>query len=507
MTELGNIAVAQDASPVPTGVSGLDDLLNGGYPSNRVHLIEGEPGSGKTTLGLQFLLQGLAEGECGLYITLSESKRELQAVAATHGWSLEGIAIFELVPPELSLDPKQQQSLVYASDLELGETVQMVVAEVERLKPARIVFDSLSEIRLLSQGSLRYRRQVLALKHFFLAQNATVLMLDDLSAEQDDLNLHSISHGVIRMEQIAGPYGAERRRLRVIKMRGVKFRGGFHDFIIEPGGIRVFPRLIAALHHRDFDDSAPATTGVAELDALLGGGLDRGTATLVIGPSGSGKSSMSSGCMMAALSRGERVGLITFDETRRVLLKRAAGLGMNFGPFLESGQLRLEQIDPAELTPGELSGLVCQMVEHDGARMVVIDSLTGYLNAVPEEQYMLLQMHELLTYLNQQGVVTILILAQHGMVGQMAAPVDLTYLSDTVLLLRFFEAGGKIRRAVSVVKKRTGYHEDSIREYRIDQQGIRVGEPLQQFRGVLTGVPTFQGEVETLLRNRDGDAG
>jgi circadian clock protein KaiC len=503
----GLTALDGDGAPVATGVAGLDDLLAGGYPSNRVHLIEGKPGSGKTTLGLQFLLEGLSRGESGLYITLSESQRELQAVAATHGWSLDGIPIFELVPPELSLDPKQQQSLVYASDLELGETVQLVLAEVERLKPARIVFDSLSEIRLLSQGSLRYRRQVLALKHFFLAQNATVLMLDDLTSENDDLNLHSISHGVVRMEQNAAIYGAERRRLRVIKMRGVQFRGGFHDMVIERGGVRVFPRLIAALHHRDFDDSEPVSTGVIELDALLGGGLDRGTSNLLIGPSGSGKSSMSSGCVMAALGRGERVGLVTFDETRRVLLKRAAGLGMNFAPALAAGQLLLEQIDPAELSPGELSGLVRQMVERDGARMIVIDSLTGYVNAVPEEQYMLLQMHELLTYLNQQGVVTILILAQHGMVGQMAAPVDLTYLSDTVLLLRFFEAAGRIRRAVSVIKKRTGGHEDSIREYRIDRQGIRVGEPLEQFHGVLTGVPSFKGEAATLLRDRAPNAG
>ncbi len=493
-----------DPTPVPTGVPGLDDLLDGGYPSNRVHLIEGQPGSGKTTLGLQFLMEGVAKGESGLYITLSESKRELQAVAATHGWSLEGVPICELVPPELSLDPKQQQSLVHASDLELGETVQIVLAEVERVKPARIVFDSLSEIRLLSQGSLRYRRQVLALKHFFLLQNSTVLLLDDLTSEADDLNLHSISHGVLRMEQVAGPYGAERRRMRIIKMRGVKFRGGFHDFTIERGGIKVFPRLIAALHHRDFDDTEPATSGIKELDTMLGGGLDRGTSTLLMGPSGSGKSSMSLSYMKAAFDRGERVGLITFDETERILLKRAAGLGADLAPAIAAGQLRLAQIDPAELSPGELTGLIREMVEGDGARMIVIDSLTGYLNAIPEEQYLVLQLHELLTYLNQQGVVTILILAQHGLVGHMATPVDMTYLSDTVVLLRFFEAGGKIKRAVSVMKRRTGAHEDSIREYRIDRKGVRVGDPLENFHGVLTGVPSFRGDPAALLKDRNG---
>jgi circadian clock protein KaiC len=498
--------ISNDATPVSTGVPGLDDLLAGGYPSNRVHLVEGQPGSGKTTLALQFLLEGMRRGESGLYITLSETKRELHSVAATHGWSLEGLAIYELVPPELSLDPKQQQSLVYASDLELGETVQLVLAEVERLKPKRIVFDSLSEIRLLSQGSLRYRRQVLALKHFFLAHQATVLMLDDLTSEQEDLNLHSISHGVVRLDHLAAAYGAERRRLRIIKMRGVAFTGGYHDFVIEKGGLVVHPRLVAARHHREFDDLEPVTSGVAELDALLGGGLDRGTSTLFIGPSGSGKSSMSLGFVTQALARGEKVLMITFDEARRVLLRRAAGLGMDVSPHIASGQLLLEQIDPAELSPGELSGLVREAVEKHGVEMVVIDSLSGYLNAMPEEHYMLLQMHELLTYLNQQGIVTILILAQHGLVGQMASPVDMTYLSDTIVLLRFFEAEGRIRRAVSVIKKRTGPHEDTIREYRIDKAGIRVGEPLHAFRGVLTGVPSFGGASDTLLRDRHRDA-
>lgn len=490
-----------DASPVPTGVPGLDHIIAGGYSANRAHLIEGRPGSGKTTVGMQFLMDGAARGERCLYITLSESKRELLSVAERHGWNLDGIAIYELIPPELSLDPKQQQSLVHTSDLELGETVQMALAEVERVRPNRVVFDSLSEIRLLSQGSLRYRRQVLALKSFFLLNDATVLMLDDLTSEHDDLNLHSISHAVIRLEQLSPAYGAERRRLRVIKMRGTAFRGGFHDLTIRRGGVEVFPRLVAADHHREFI-AEPITSGVPELDSLLGGGLDRGTSTLIIGPSGAGKSTMAFSYMSAALARNEPVLMVSFDETTGILLKRASGIGMDFVSHMAAGRLRIEQVEPANLSPGEVSGRVRNAVERDGARMVVIDSLTGYLNAMPEEQFVLLQMHEMLTYLNQQGVVTILVLAQHGMVGQMASPVDMTYLSDSVILMRFFEASGQIRRAVSVVKKRTGAHEPTIRELRIDGHGIRVGEPLSQFRGVLTGVPSFDGQRGALLQDR-----
>ena len=491
-----------DAAPISTGVLGLDHILAGGYAANRAHLIEGRPGSGKTTLGLQFLLAGLEQRETCLYITLSESKRELLSVAARHGWSLDGIEIFELVPPELSLDPEQEQSLVYSSDLELGETVRMALAEIQRVKPSRVVFDSLSEIRLLSQGSLRYRRQVLALKSYFLLNDATVLMLDDLTSEQDDLNLHSISHAVIRLDQVVPAYGSERRRLTVTKMRGTAFRGGYHDLIIQRGGLRIFPRLVAADHHTSFLFET-ISSGITELDAILGGGLSRGTSTLIAGPSGAGKSTLALGYLWAALEAGEPALIISFDETTSILLQRAKGIGFDLEPHVKTGRLYIEQIDSANVSPGEFAGRERDAVEQGGVKVVVIDSLTGYLNAMPEQPFIVLQMHELLTYLNQQGVVTILILAQHGMVGQMVSPVDLTYLSDAVVLLRFFEAEGRIRRALSVIKRRTGAHEGTIREFRIDSRGLRVGPPLEQFRGVLTGVPTFEGLHGSLLGMRE----
>jgi circadian clock protein KaiC len=496
----------QDAGPVPTGSAALDLILGGGYAANRIHLLEGAPGAGKTTLGLQFLLEGAAKGERCLYITMSESRHELLHVASTHGWSLDGIELFELVPPELSLDPEREQSIVYASDLELGETVQMVMEEVERAAPARIVFDSLSEIRLLAQGSLRYRRQVLALKHFFAQHYCTVVFLDDLTdrATADDLSLHSLAHGVIRLEQNAVQYGAERRRLRVFKMRGRPFIGGYHDFDIRTGGVAIFPRLVAAAHPQDAAGERVAPSGIEALDALCGGGLDYGTSTLVIGPSGAGKSTVVLQYVHAALQRGETALVVSFDETRRVFHRRADGLGLGVSDFEKEGRLIFRQVDPAEMSPGELSAMIRVSVEEKGASVVVIDSLSGYQHAMPHEQFMLLQMHEIVTYLNQQNVLTFLILAQSGMVGSMQSPVDITYLSDTVLLLRFFEAQGELRRALSVLKQRTGGHETTIRELEIAAGGLRVGPKLEGFRGVLTGTPTFEGSAN-LLPAGDGD--
>jgi circadian clock protein KaiC len=498
----GERELLQDAGPVTSGLPALDYILCGGYAANRVHLIEGEPGAGKTTLGLQFLLEGRAKAERCLYITLSEGRDELIQVAGTHGWSMDGIEIFELVPPELSLDPEREQSILYASDLELGETLRLVMEEVERVAPARVVFDSLSEIRLLSQGALKFRRQVLALKHFFATRHCTVLFLDDLTQSEEDLGLHSLAHGVLRLEQIAQTYGAERRRLRVFKMRGRGFHGGFHDYIIRTGGLEVFPRLVAGSHpDRGAGLLKQALSGVPELDALVGGGLDYGTSTLIIGPSGCGKSTIAMRYVQTALARGEKALFVSFDETERVFLHRAEGLGWDFSEALDSKQLVFRQVDPAELSPGEFAAAVSTAVEDDGATVVVLDSLTGYQHAMPEEQFLLLQMHEMLTYLNQQGVLTLVILAQSGMVGVMQSPIDMTYLSDTALLLRFFEADGEIRRAISVIKKRTGAHENAIREMRIDAQGIQVGKKLQGFRGILTGTPTYVGG-ERLLEDR-----
>lgn len=494
-----------EGRPVSSGSPPLDYILSGGYASNRVHLLEGAPGSGKTTLGLQFLLEGKSKGESCLYITLSESRDELLHVASTHGWDLDGIEIFELVPPELSLDPEREQSIVYASDLELGETVKMVMDEVERVAPARVVFDSLSEIRLLAQAPLRFRRQVLALKHYFAQHHCTVLCLDDLTGAETDLSLHSLAHGVIRLEQVTQAYGAERRRLRVFKMRGRAFRGGFHDFTIRKGGLAIYPRLVASSHPDEGRAERLATSGIAPLDQLVGGGLDYGTTNLVVGPSGSGKSTLVLQFINAAMERGEKVLIISFDETERVFMRRATGLGVDVRRFRAEGLLKLRQIDPAELSPGELAATIREEVD-EGVCTVVVDSLSGYQHAMPEEQFMLLQMHELVTYLNQQGVLTFLILAQSGMVGQMQSPIDLTYLSDTVLMLRFFEARGELMRALSVLKKRTGAHEGTIRQLVIDDKGVRVGSKLGAFRGILTGTPVYEGEA-ALIESTDGQRG
>lgn len=481
---------------VATGSEFLDDILAGGYAYNRMHLLEGRPGSGKTTLALQFLLAARERGEQTLYVTLSEGRDELTQSASTHGWDLTGIEIYELVPPELSLDGSQEQSVVYSSDLELGETVQMVMEEVERLKPTCLVFDSLSDIRLLAGNPLRYRRQVLALKHYFTTLGCTVIFVDDLTEEMDDANLHSLVHGVVRLEQNTIAYGAERRRLRVFKMRGRAFRGGYHDYVIKTGGLAIFPRLVASDHNEGFKETQLISSGVQALDKMLGGGLDKGTSTLIMGPAGAGKSTLAMQYARAALDRGEKALFVSFDETRRNFMKRCEGLGIDVAAWGDRFEFR--QVDPAEMSPGELAAIVRSQVEA-GASVVVLDSLSGYQHAMPQEQYMLLQMHELLTYLNQQGVVTMLVLAQHGLVGQMQASVDLTYLSDTVLLLRYFEAEGELRKAISVVKKRTGGHEFSIREYSIRESGLAVGEPLREFAGIMTGVPSYQGARSNLI--------
>ncbi|MFK4509611.1 AAA family ATPase [Bradyrhizobium daqingense] len=482
----------RDSPRVSTGSDGLDNILGGGFDANRMYLYEGRPGTGKTTIALQFLLSGVRDGERVLYISLSETRRELMLVGQRHGWSLEGVDIFELVPPETTLDPERELTVFHPAEMELSETTGLIFKEVERINPTRVVLDSLSELRLLAQNPLRYRRQVLALKHFFTNRNCTVILLDDLSSSQDDLQLHSIAHGVVMLEQLALDYGAERRRLRVIKMRGIKFRGGFHDFIIDKGGLKIFPRLVAAEHHRSFlGEFTPS--GNAEFDQLLGGGLERGTNALLIGAAGVGKSSVALTYAIAAAERGEHAVFFAFDEGRGTVEARARTLGLGLEPHLESGKIRFQQIDPAELSPGEFAANVRTSVERDNARIIVIDSLNGYLNAMPDERFLILQMHELLSYLAQQGVLTILILAQHGLVGPTDTSLDISYLSDSVLMLRYFELGGTVRRALSVVKKRSGNHEHTIREFRLTHAGIKLGPPLKEFSGIFTGTPRYTG--------------
>ena len=479
-----------------TGIPGLDEVLGGGLPMQHLYLVEGEPGAGKTTLGIQFLLEGLKRGEAGLYVTLSETAGELAIVAQSHGWSLDSLGVFELADAD-TLGSDLEQSILHPSEVELGETTRRILVEVEKLKPARIVFDSLSEMRLLAQDPLRYRRQILALKHFFANLGCTVMLLDDKSSKASDLQLHSIAHGVISLNQSDGDYGDNKRHLRIVKLRGVKFRGGAHDFRLDTGGITVFPRLIAAEHRGSFVPVS-AGTGTAELDALLGGGLAYGTNTLLMGPSGVGKTTTAISCVAAALARGEKVAYYLFDEGLQTLLTRCKALGLAISPYLEDGQLEIVALDPASISPGEFSGMVRQAVEERGVTVLGIDSLNAYLQAMPGEKFLLLQMHELLLYLNQGGVATLLVMSQHGLFGTGRSDVDLSYLSDAILLFRFFEARGSLLKAVSVVKSRTNNHELTIREFRLGASGVQIGEALTDFDGVMMGVAAYYGSKALL---------
>lgn len=481
-----------ERSQAETGIEGLDNVLGGGFERGRSYLLEGNPGTGKTTIALQFLISGVQKGERCLYISLSETEDELYSTARSHGWSLDGLDLFELVPPENLLDDRQQQSLLYSSDLELGETTKRIFDKFEEMKPSRVVLDSLSEIRLLAQSSLRYRRQILALKHYFAGRNATVLMLDDMTTDTNDKTVHSVAHGVVRLEELAPEYGPERRRMRVIKYRGRRFRGGFHDLSIHTGGVKIFPRLVSGEHHKHFERSLLPTQS-PELNALLGGGVERGSSILLLGPAGTGKSLLALTFIKTAVARGERAAMFVFDEEIDLLVQRSLGLDIDLAAMVGSGNLILEQVDAAELTPGEFSSRVRHCVETMDARTIVIDSLNGYNTSMPGEHSLILHIHELLQYLNRQGATTFLTVAQHGLVGDMKTPVDVTYIADTVILLRYFEAVGRVRRAISVVKKRMSSHEDSIREYRIDRQGMAFGPPITEFQGVLRGVPFLVG--------------
>ena len=491
---------------ISTGNEGLDIILKGGLSPRRLYLLEGAPGSGKTTLALQFLREGVRRGEKALYITLSETSEELAAVAASHGWDSSEFDVFEFNSAAEIFGEGRDQSILHPWEMELGETIRLIQEEVERVRPKRVVFDSLSEMRLLAQDPLRYRRQVLALKQFFSGRDTTVILVDDMTGNADgrDAHLHSLCHGVITLERLTLDFGAARRRMQVQKLRGVDFTAGYHDFTIRRGGLHIYPRLIAAAHHSSFaDDITPS--GIAELDNLLGGGPLRGTSTLLTGPAGSGKTTIALQYLNAACERGEACTVYEFDERIGTLLARAKAFNLDLERHIASGTLILEQIDPAEISPGEFASRVRHEVERRNARMIVIDSLNGYVAAMPQEQHLILQMHELLSYLSQKGVVTMLINPQNGLVGTMATNLNISYVADTVILLRFFEAEGRVRKAISVLKNRGGAHEDTIRELRIDTGGVRVGEPLAQFRGILTGTPEYLGIRDPLMEDRDSD--
>lgn len=492
---------------VQTGVAQFDDILGGGLTPNRVYLLHGSPGSGKTTLSLQFLLEGARLGERVLYITLSETKLELEAVAASHGLSLEAIDIFELIAAEKDLELENQYTMYQPSEVELSVTTRDILAEVDRLKPRRVIIDSLSEIKLLAQSTLRFRRQVLALKQFFVGRDCTVLFLDDkTSPGEEDQQLESIAHGVISLEQLSPEYGAERRRVRITKLRGQKYRGGYHDFAIVRGGLCVFPRIVAA-EHTQVRPEEIVSSGIPAMDALLGGGLSTGTSILLLGPAGVGKSTLSMQYTIEAARHGHASVLFAFDERAETMLQRADGLGMPLREFAESGLIEIRTVDPAELSPGEFAHIVRQAVERDSGknvRIVSIDSLNGYLNAMPEERFLTAQLHELLTYLGHMNVVTFLVVAQHGLLANaMKTTVDTSYLADTVVLFRYFEAQGEVKQLISIVKKRNGQHERSIREFSLGAGGIRIGAPLTHFQGLLTGTPVYQGGAGELIDRDD----
>ena len=501
---------AEDALPassksicISTGITGLDDILGGGLMPGRLYLVEGTSGAGKTTLGLQFLLEGRARGERGLFITLSETNEELETVAASHGWSLDGIDFFELTSAENLSSPDREVTLLHPWEVELSETIKLITDQADRIAPTRVVFDSVSEMRLLAEESLRFRRQILALKQFFAARKATVLLLEELklNGNGQDSQLLSLSHGVIRLERWTLEFGGARRRVEISKMRGAACREGWHDYMIRTGGIEVFPTMVAAEHIIPLIGE-PVPSGLAELDALLAGGPLRGTSALLIGPAGVGKSTLVLQYVCAAAARGEHCAIYEFEERIGTMLARAAKLQLDLEPQIKTGLVTIRQVDPAQVAPGELAHIIRKEVEEKAARLIVIDSLDGYLAAMLQEKHLVLQLHQLLSYLNQQGVLTLLVSPQHGTIGGLQSSLDLSYLADTVVLLRFFESGGRVRKALSIVKNRGGTHEDRIREYRIDAQGLRVGESLTMFQGVLTGTPTYTGDSVQLLEER-----
>ncbi len=481
------------AERAATGVLGLDYLLRGGLPAHRVHLIEGHPGAGKTTLGIQFLLEGVRRGESCMYITLSETADELRANAASHGWSLDGIIIQEVQPSE-NLRPEEQYTLFHPAEIELGDLAKNVFAAVEECRPVRVVLDSVSDMRLLARDSLRYRRQILGLKQFFVGRGCTVLLLNENAAADADPHIQSLSHGVIRLEQHNHDFGLVRRRLEISKLRGVAYVGGFHDFKIQTGGVAVYPRLETRRQIRGLPKQT-LESGLSQVDLLLGDGVPMGTCTLILGPSGVGKSTLAGQYLCAAASNDLCAAAFLFDEQRATFISRSDALGMPMSKLVKEGAIKLAKIEPGTMSPGEFGHTVRKAVEDDAVKVVLIDSLTGYLTAIPEADAAIVRLHELTSYLASCGVATFLTVAQTGMLGpSMASPIDVSYIADTIFLMRFFEAEGQVRKALSVVKKRTGVHETSIREIGVEGGALKVGEPLTAFRGVLGGIPEYVGD-------------
>jgi circadian clock protein KaiC len=504
---LQDLTINTNNERASSGITGLDDILGGaGFPRNQMYLIEGNPGAGKTTIGLQFLLEGVRLGEKVAYVVLAESEKALRRLARSHGWEMEGLDVIESADQSTAED---QYSLFHPAEVELGYASDTILGELDRLRPARVVVDSLSEVRLLAQDPLRYRRQILTLRHFFDERSITALLLDFVD-KNDDRQLESLCHGIVQLEQLAPEYGGQRRRMRVTKLRESSFRDGYHDFNIDKGGVHVFPRLVAAEHGRAIcEDFVQCTcsSGLPALDALTGGGLDRGTSTLILGPAGAGKSTLTAVYAKAAVERGERVAFFVFDEVPTTLVIRGESMGMNVKRHIDEGRILVRQVDPAELAPGQFAHDVRMAVEREGVGMVVIDSVNGYTSAMPEEHFLSAHLHELLAYLNQRNVVSLLVMTQAGLLGSgVTSPIDLSYLADTVILLRYFEAHSEVRQAVSCVKRRSGPHERTIRELRIERGGVHIGSPLLQFNGVLSGNPVFTGHELPQLRRESAAA-